>query len=100
MGTDISSIKDSTMIPEKISNVHTTEQTESFNHISQINNENKGIQDVKVEKKILLLNIVIITFFLLLFLLCSPSFALIYSLLIVIGIGVRNDRCHLYYLIK
>jgi hypothetical protein len=78
MGADIGSMKDSANIPQKTSNMHTTEQKESLNHTSrfikqnQIDNEMEAIQDAKVDK-ILLLNIVTITFFLLLFLLCSSS---------------------------
>jgi hypothetical protein len=55
MGTDASSMKDDAIIPENISNVHTTVQEESFNHMSrfieqnQINNEMEARQDVKVE---------------------------------------------------
>lgn len=57
MGTDTSSMKDSTIMSEKTSNIYTTEQKESSNHMSrfieqnQIKNENEATQDVKVEKE-------------------------------------------------
>jgi hypothetical protein len=56
MGNDTSSMKDREIISQKMSNVHTTEQKESFNHMSrfieqnQINNDIETIQDVTVEK--------------------------------------------------
>jgi len=56
MGNDTSSMKDREIISHKISNVHATEQKESFNHMSrfieqnQINNDIETIQDVTVEK--------------------------------------------------
>ena len=56
MGTDASSMKDSAMDSETISNISTAHQKEQLNHINQfieqkqINDKMKEVEYVKVEK--------------------------------------------------
>jgi hypothetical protein len=56
MGNDASNMKESSIIPQRISNVHTTEQEENLTHMNQfveqnqINDKTEAMQDIKVEK--------------------------------------------------